>query len=211
MPASTVDQGRDYGFADRALALRKRAGLTQRELGALLGVSEKTIGAWEAGLSYPAAERLEPLVALYLERGALATGREEEEAAARGAAWFAALTRLTTTPTILAEPVSAAPTPVSAALTPPPTWGWYDWGEAPAAPLVRGRAAELATLARWVREEDCRVAQVLGPGGIGKTTLAARLARDLAPAFAVVYWRSLRDATPPEEWLAGAIAALSAG
>ena len=55
MPSTSVDQGRDYGFADRALALRKRAGLTQRELGALLGVSVKAIGAWEAGLSYPYA------------------------------------------------------------------------------------------------------------------------------------------------------------
>ncbi len=48
-------------------------------------------------------------------------------------------------------------------------------------------------------------------GGIGKTTLTARLARDLAQEFAVVYWRSLRNAPPVEEWLGGAIAALSAG
>src|SRR5262249_24141422 len=39
---------------------------------------------------------------------------------------------------------------------------------------------------------------------------AARLAREAAPGFAVVYWRSLRNAPPVEEWLAGAIAALSA-
>ena len=78
-------------------------------------------------------------------------------------------------------------------------------------PVVQGRAEELATLARWVREERCRVVQVLGVGGIGKTTLAARLAHELAPEFAVVYWRSLRNALPVEEWLAGAIAALSAG
>jgi transcriptional regulator with XRE-family HTH domain len=36
-------EARDYGFADQAVPLRKRAGLTQRELAALLGVSAKTI------------------------------------------------------------------------------------------------------------------------------------------------------------------------
>jgi len=53
------------------------------------------------------------------------------------------------------------------------------------------------------------VAQVLGVGGIGKTTLTVQLAHDLAPEFAVVYWRSLRNAPPVEEWLAGVIDALS--
>ncbi len=86
-----------------------------------------------------------------------------------------------------------------------------DWGEAPAVPVLQGRTQELATLARWVREEGCRVLQVLGLGGIGKTALAVRLAHDLADELAVVYWRSLRNAPPPEEWLAGAIGALSAG
>jgi predicted ATPase len=52
---------------------------------------------------------------------------------------------------------------------------------------------------------------VLGAGGVGKTALAAAVARAAAPAFAVVYWRSLRNAPPVEEWLVGAIAALSAG
>src|SRR5262249_43370649 len=82
---------RDFSFADRALALRQRAGLTQREAAAYLGVSYKAVGAWEGGHSYPATERLKQLIALYLERGALAAGQEEEEAAAlwgavRGAA-----------------------------------------------------------------------------------------------------------------------------
>ena len=77
--------------------------------------------------------------------------------------------------------------------------------------MLQDRTQELATLARWVRDERCRVVEVLGAGGIGKTTLAARLAHDLAPEFPVVYWRSLRNAPPVEEWLAGAITVLSAG
>ena len=70
MPTTHRDGVRDYGFADRALALRERAGLTQRDLAALLGVSARAVQAWEAGLAYPAAARLRRLIALYLERGA---------------------------------------------------------------------------------------------------------------------------------------------
>ena len=81
-----------------------------------------------------------------------------------------------------------------------------DWGEAPEASTLHGRADELATLAGWLRDERCRLVAVLGVGGIGKTTLAARLAREVAADFEAVYWRSLRNAPPPAEWLAGAIA-----
>jgi hypothetical protein len=107
----------------------------------------------------------------------------------------------------VAPPPLALVPPVVAAVPAPR----YDWGEAPAVPVVQGRTQELATLTRWVCEERCRLVLVLGEGGIGKTTLAARLAHDLVAEFAVVHWRSLRHAPPVEEWLAGAIAALSAG
>src|SRR5262249_12660112 len=42
---------------------------------------------------------------------------------------------------------------------------------------------------------------VLGLGGIGKSLLATRLAHDLAPSFECIFWRSLRDAPSPGEWL----------
>src|SRR5919202_3001431 len=82
MPSGRFDQVPDYAFADRVLALRKQAGLTQRELGAVLEVSPQSIHAWEAGLSYPGAERLQHLIALYLKRDAFRAGHEEEEATA---------------------------------------------------------------------------------------------------------------------------------
>jgi len=216
MPSGRFDEARDYAFGDRALALRKRASLTQRELAALLHVNVQSIHGWENGLFYPDAAHLQRLIALYRERDVLAAGREEAEAqelwelvrakAARRTApfdraWFATLQAGGDG----AGLAPSLPRPDASSLS------RHDWGEAPAAPLVQGRTTELALLARWVDEEGCRVVQVLGPGGIGKTTLAARLAQELAPTFPVVYWRSLRNAPLPEEWLAGAIAALSAG
>jgi transcriptional regulator with XRE-family HTH domain len=225
--SSYHDEVRDFDFADRALALRQRAGLTQRELAARLGVSRKAIEAWEGGHSYPGTERLKQLIALYLERGALAAGREEEEASAlwgavRGAAsrrtvsfdqhWFASLrgpsAPVAPPPLAIVPPASAqlGDVPVTVAALPA---AWTVWGEAPDVPMVQSRAKELATLAGWVREERCRLVLVTGEGGIGKTTLAARLAYDLASEFAVVHWRSLRNTPLPDEWLAGAIAVLS--
>src|SRR4029453_6829144 len=84
-----------------------------------------------------------------------------------------------------------------------------DWGEAPDTAEFVGRGEELALLKKWVLEERCRLVAVLGMGGIGKTSLAACLAQAVAPSFARVYWRRLRNAPPVGEWLAGAIAFLS--
>jgi hypothetical protein len=50
-----------------------------------------------------------------------------------------------------------------------------DWGEAPDVIGFVGRAEELATLRSWVLEDRCRLAAVLGMGGIGKTALASRV------------------------------------
>lgn len=62
----------------------------------------------------------------------------------------------------------------------------------------------------WVQDQTARVVAIQGLGGIGKTLLVTRLADDLAPGFERVYWRSLRDAPAPGEWLTGAIAFLVA-
>jgi DNA-binding XRE family transcriptional regulator len=81
MPSSHFKEERDHHFADQALALGRRVGLTQREVAAPLGVSDKTIGRWEAGLTYPGAKHLQPIIALALECSAFAAGREVEETA----------------------------------------------------------------------------------------------------------------------------------
>jgi hypothetical protein len=85
------------------------------------------------------------------------------------------------------------------------------WGEAPDVVGFVGRATEREMLRQWVLDERCRVIGVLGLGGIGKSLLATRLAHDLAPSFEYVFWRRLRDAPPPGEWLAEALGHLAPG
>ena len=46
------------------LQKRKERGLTQSELGAMLGISDKAVSKWERGLSMPCGEHLEKLVDL---------------------------------------------------------------------------------------------------------------------------------------------------
>ena len=76
-----------------------------------------------------------------------------------------------------------------------------DWGEAVDVSLFCGRETELTTLQHWVLEERCRMVAVLGMGGIGKSTLAVKLASQIEQEFKVVVWRSLQNAPSLEELL----------
>ena len=51
-------------IGDLIVEKRKERGLTQAELGAMLGISGKAVSKWERGLSKPCEEHLERLVAL---------------------------------------------------------------------------------------------------------------------------------------------------
>src|SRR5260221_1129077 len=209
----------DYTFGKRMQTLRTAIGLSQARLADLLKISRHAVGRWEAGESYPSAEHLKQIIALGLQQHAFAAEHEAEEIRAL---WRAAHQKVLLDEAwlegLLSQQVSAQvdvaveQTRSTERVSIPQAWGEprVDWGEAPFVPLLHGRARELARLGYWVREQRCRVVSVLGMGGIGKTSLVARLAQDLAPEFAVVHWRSLRNAPPVEEWLAGAIAALSA-
>src|SRR5262249_30077584 len=86
----------------------------------------------------------------------------------------------------------------------------HDSGEAPEVDSFYGRTAELATLERWLTDERCRVVVLLGMGGMGKTVVAAQLARRLADQFDCVIWRSLLNAPPLVETLRACILSLSA-
>ena len=84
-----------------------------------------------------------------------------------------------------------------------------DWGEAPDVSIFYGRTQELATLEQWIVQDRCRLVTVVGMGGIGKTTLAVRCARQIESEFESVVWRSLRHAPPLQEILADLIQSLS--
>jgi hypothetical protein len=68
-----------------------------------------------------------------------------------------------------------------------------DWGEAPDATVFYGREEELAFLKKWIVEDHSRVVSVSGMGGVGKTTLARRLADSVQGDFDYVIWRSFRN------------------
>jgi WD40 repeat protein len=156
------------------------------------------------------------LIELCLQYHAFHRGQEAEEIRAL---WQSAHQRMPLDETWLtrlleqlpdepAAPPIAPPSPALGAEPPRPGFQ-VDWGDAPEVSKFYGRESELALLTDWLLAQRCRVVSLLGMGGIGKTSLAARLAQDVAPRFERVYWRSLRDAPPPGEWLGGAIGFLS--
>ena len=83
-----------------------------------------------------------------------------------------------------------------------------DWGEAVDVSLFYGRSPELNTLEKWIINDRCRLISLLGMGGIGKTFLAAKLARNIESRFEVVIWKSLRNAPEFKSVLAELIVAI---
>ncbi|MCB0187591.1 MAG: hypothetical protein KDE31_25155, partial [Caldilineaceae bacterium] len=83
--------------------------------------------------------------------------------------------------------------------------GRYDWREAPTIERIYGRAQEREQLTNWLVGERCRLISVLGIGGLGKTTLAAQVVREVGSRneqpFARILWRSLLNAPPLTELL----------
>ncbi len=86
-----------------------------------------------------------------------------------------------------------------------------DWGSAVSIDHFFGREKEIETLTTWLIEDRCRIVALLGMGGMGKTTLSIKLAKQIGKGFDCVVWKSLRDAPPLDEIIDRIIEFLSDG
>src|SRR3989442_1341371 len=84
-----------------------------------------------------------------------------------------------------------------------------DWGEAPTVEHFYGREQVLGELKHWITSDRCQVVALLGIGGVGKTTLATTLTRQINQEFDCVFWRSLQNAPSLESILEKSILFLS--
>ena len=80
-----------------------------------------------------------------------------------------------------------------------------DWGEIIDVSVFYGRTQELAQVEQWVVRDRCRIVALLGMGGIGKTSLAAKLVYQVKNRFECVIWRSLYNAPLLENLLSDLI------
>jgi WD40 repeat protein len=101
-----------------------------------------------------------------------------------------------------------------------PVMPTVDWGDAVESPTFVGRATDLETLNQWIEGDRCRFIGLFGMGGMGKTSLAVKVAKhlldrqlhsahSLTHPFQFVIWRSLRNAPPLDDLLADLLQRLS--
>lgn len=215
---------RTYDIGRRLVAFRNQTGLTQTELGRLIGVSRRSILKWEGGEGVPNGTHLGRLLEVFVDRKAFTAGQEIAEAQAL---WEevsqAAAKRLGRFNTHWLEQlltqnderraVNDEARPATSDARPSSFVGHasslVDWGEAIDVPTLYGREAELIDLQQWVLDDRCRVVAIAGIGGMGKTCLALTFVQQALPHFDVVLFRSLQNGPSLAEVLDQAIRAVS--
>lgn len=159
---------------DRWLRRRRKAcDLTQEQIADQVGCSIETIRKIEAGErrpSLPIAQRLAQ---------ALQLSEEEQARFIRIARMQPGLPQDTQVQSL---PIFPQPAPAAPASMPKPQ------PRTPALPLPNppfliGREHELSSVCSYLRHPEIRLLNLVGPGGIGKTSLALRAAADLETSF----------------------------
>ncbi|MEO8607943.1 MAG: tetratricopeptide repeat protein [Chloroflexota bacterium] len=171
----------DHAFGQTMLTLRSAIGLSQIELSDFLGVSRRTVGAWESGSKYPKTDNLKPFIELAVERHAFPIGREAEDIRALWKAahikvlldesWVSSLLK-----TASHESLTSVPTETEQ--QPKPVFNL----SIPSNQFI-GRDAELVEIIHLLHDPKCRLLTLLGPGGIGKTRLALEITSRQIDAF----------------------------
>jgi WD40 repeat protein len=83
-----------------------------------------------------------------------------------------------------------------------------DWQTTIDVSAFYGREGECEQLSQWIVQDRCRLVAILGMGGIGKSSLAIKMAQELQSHFQSILWRSLLNAPPLKELLADLIHSL---
>ena len=71
-----------------------------------------------------------------------------------------------------------------------------DLSDAPDYKKFYGRTQEIKTLKKWILQEQKKLVILHGINGIGKTTLALQLIKNIQNKFDYIIWQSLRDSPP---------------
>jgi WD40 repeat protein len=78
---------------------------------------------------------------------------------------------------------------------------YIDWAEAVDISMFVGRVPELCKLENWIINHKCRLITLWGMGGIGKSYLSVKVARQIQDEFQFIVWRSLRNSPPLKDLL----------
>lgn len=162
-------------------------GWTQEEVARRLACDSKTVGRWERGEAFPGLYYQRQLMKLF--------GKSAGELR------LIVGTPLDNVATLPAAAQGQGSGAIETSKPERPNVWQEDWGTAPNIEGFRGRERELVVVKDWITIDHCRMIAVLGIGGVGKTTLATKTARDVQAAFDAIFWRSLQHAPSIENML----------